>query len=476
MKDVFDDVVLKLFQELSKIPRESEHEKAASDWIKAWSEERGFEVDQDEIYDLIIRKPASPGYEDHPPVIIQAHMDMVCEKNSDSDHNFETDPIELKIDGEWLTSANGTTLGADDGIGVATAMAILDDDTLQHPPLEVIMTSQEETTFAGAETVDLSKCKAKRLINLDHANEKEIIVGSCGGTGAELTLELEREAAVPADMAAFHVKLTGMKGGHSGEDIHRGRGNAISLLFRFLESPGLKLVCASGGTNRLAIPREAEAVVMAKDEAAAREAAEAAKAIFRKEYSSTAPDLDILVEPAEGIELPPVTDAAFARLDAVIRLYPNGIVQMNGDFDGIVESSDNIGILSVDEKGLSLISETRAAYRSTVEDIKKSIEAVAALAGAKVEFFGYYAPWEFTVDSKLGPMAVETYTELFGEGAKMIALHAGLETGFFAERDPELDMISIGPDCQSFHSPDERVRIESVGHTFEMLKALLAKL
>lgn len=475
MKNNFDDPVLKLFSELSQIPRESGNEEAASNWIKGWSEERGFEVDQDEIFDLIVKKPASPGYEDHPAVIIQAHMDMVCEKNADSSHNFETDPIELVVDGEWLT-ANGTTLGADDGIGVATAMAILDDDTLQHPPLEVIFTVQEETTFGGAEAVDLSKCSAGRLINLDHANEKEIIVGSCGGTGAELTMALDREEA-PAGFGAYHVRLTGMKGGHSGEDIHRGRGNAISLLFRFLESPGVKLVCASGGTNRLAIPREAEAVVMAESDAAIEEIAAASKAVFLKEYSSTAPGLDIQIEKMDEAPLAPLTDEAFAKLAAVIRLYPNGIVQMNGDFaDTVVESSDNIGIISVDEKGLSLTSETRAAYSSTVEDIKKSIEAVAAFAGANVEFFGYYAPWEFTTDSKLGPLAVETYTELFGPGAKMIALHAGLETGFFAERNPNYDMISIGPDCESFHSPAERVRIPSVAHTYEMLKALLAKL
>lgn len=475
MKDIFDDPVLKLFRELSQIPRESENEEAASNWIKSWAEERGYEADQDEIFDLIVKKPASPGYEDHPAVMIQAHMDMVCEKNADSNHNFETDPIELVVDGEWLT-ANGTTLGADDGIGVATLMAILDDKTLQHPPIEAIFTSQEETTFAGAETVDLGKCSGTRLINLDHANEKEYIVGSCGGIGAEFTMELAREEKIPADLKAYHIRLTGMMGGHSGEDIHRGRGNAISLLFRLLESPGLALVCASGGTNRLAIPREAEAVVMAESDETIEKIVGEAKATFRKEYSTTAPDLDILIEPAEA-PLAPLTAQALACLTAVVRLYPNGIVQMNGDFkDTVVESSDNVGIISVDEKGLSLISETRAAYTSTVEDIQKSIDALAAFAGAKVEYFTYYAPWEFTTNSKLGPLAVQTYTELYGEGAKMVALHAGLECGFFAERKPGLDMVSIGPDCESFHSPDERVRIPSVAHTYEVLKALLAKL
>ncbi len=472
--NVLDHEVIKLFAELSKIPRESGNEKAVSDWIKGWAEERGLTVRQDEIWNLIIKKPAAKEYEEHPPVLMQAHIDMVCEKDAGSNHDFEKDPIELNFDGEWISSASGTTLGADDGVGVAAAMAILADDALKAPPLEVVFTVQEETTFAGAETVDVSDCRAMQMINLDHANERELIVGSCGGTGAEFTMPLKREPAAPEGWQGFCIQLTGLQGGHSGEDIHRGRGNAISLLLRLLEAPELKVVSISGGTNRLAIPREAEAVVLAESREAAERCAAEAKAVFCKEYSGAAPDLDIIVREAEAA--PPLTEGAFQKLAAAIRLYPNGIAQMNGNLEGLVESSDNIGIISTEGDCLKLTSEVRGAYQSTVDDLVKTIDTLAALLGAEVRYFNAYVPWEFAADSKLRPLAISTYRELYGGEMKQLALHAGLECGFFAEKKPGIDLISIGPDCEFFHSPKERVRAESIEHFYELLKAMLGKL
>ena len=481
--NIMNHKVLKLFSEISKIPRESGNEKAISDWIKAWAEERNQQVTQDEVYDLIIKKPASQGYEDHPAVLMQAHIDMVCEKNSDSTHDFAKDPIELEFDGEWIRSASGTTLGADDGIGVAAALAVLDDDELQHPPLEVVFTVQEETTFAGASGVDISGCEAMRMINLDHADERELIVGSCGGTGVEFTMPIERETGIPAGMKAFRIRLTGLQGGHSGEDIHRGRGNAISLLLRLLEAPELRVVSIHGGTNRLAIPREAEAVVLAESEDAANRCVSDAKAVFRKEYSGAAPDLDITVgevnrgEDGAGDDAEsPLTADSFRKLAAVLRLYPNGIVQMNGNLEGLVESSDNIGIVTAEGDRLTLVSEVRGAYRTTVDDIVKTIEALKDMVGAEVRYFDGYVPWEFAAESELRPLAVNTYKELFGGDMKELALHAGLECGFFADKKPGMDIISIGPDCRSFHSPEERVRAESVVHFYELLIEMLKKL
>ena len=473
MKDIFDHKVIRIFRELSKIPRGSGNEKAVSDWIKSWAEDRGLEVTQDEIWDLIIKKPASPGYEDHPPVLMQAHIDMVCEKNRSSDHDFTKDPIELSFDGEWITSANGTTLGADNGIGVAAAMAILDDD-LSHPPLEVVFTVQEETTFAGAEGVDVSSCKAMRMINLDHADEREVIVGSCGGTGVEFTMPLDRATDVPKGSSAFRVRLTGLKGGHSGEDIHRGRGNAIDLLIRLLECQELKVVSITGGSNRLAIPREAEAVVLSADEASLSKYVSDMKQVFRKELGGAAPDLDIYIEPAEPEA--PLTDESFSKVAAAVRLYPNGIVNMNGSFDGLVESSDNIGIISTDGDVLKMTSEVRGAYQSTVNDISQSIKALAGLLGAEVGFFNAYVPWEFEEGSNLRQLAMSTYNDLFGGDMRPLALHAGLECGFFAEKKPGIDLISIGPDCQYFHSPEERVRAESIEHFYDLLKAMLTQM
>ena len=465
--------VIQLFSQLSRIPRESGNEKAVSDWIKSWAEERGLQVTQDDISNLIICKPASKGYEDHAPVMMQAHIDMVCEKDGHSTHDFATDPIEFALDGEWIISSSGTTLGADDGVGVASALAVLDDDTLAHPPLEVVFTVQEETTFAGAETVDISGLKAMRLINLDHADETELIVGSCGGTGVRMTMPIEREADVPEDASAWRIKLTGLKGGHSGEDIHRGRGNAISLLLRVLEEPGLQTVSITGGTNRLAIPREAEAVVLV-DEAELKTIIDRAKATFVKEYGSAAPDLDIVCEAADAE--PPLTESAFAKIAAAVRLYPNGIVNMNGMLEGLVESSDNIGIIQTERNVLTLTSEVRGAYQSTVDDIVRTIEVLAAILGAKTEYFAAYVPWEPAADSMLREIAVDLHREMFGGEMKLLALHAGLECGFFAEKRPGLDIISIGPDCQYFHSPQERVSVPSIGRFYEFLKELLRRL
>ena len=465
--------VIQLFSQLSRIPRESGNEKAVSDWIKSWAEERGLQVAQDDISDLIICKPASEGYEDHAPVMMQAHIDMVCEKDGHSTHNFATDPIEFAFDGEWIISASGTTLGADNGVGVAAALAVLDDDTLAHPPLEVVFTVQEETTFAGAETVDISDLKATRLINLDHADETELIVGSCGGTGVRLTMPIEREAEVPEGTGAWRIRLTGLRGGHSGEDIHRGRGNAISLLLRVLEEPGLQTVSITGGTNRLAIPREAEAVVLA-NEAELKNSVDHAKATFRKEYGSAAPDLDITYEAADAE--PPLTESTFAKIAAAVRLYPNGIVNMNGMLEGLVESSDNIGIIQTEGDVLTLTSEVRGAYQSTVDDIVRTIEVLAAILGAKTEYFAAYVPWEPVADSKLRELAVNLHNEMFGGEMKLLALHAGLECGFFAEKRPGMDIISIGPNCQYFHSPQERVSVPSIGRFYEFLKELLRRL
>ncbi|MBR0128071.1 MAG: aminoacyl-histidine dipeptidase [Firmicutes bacterium] len=470
----WNNEVLNLFEQLSQIPRESGNEKTVSDWIRDWALERGLEVRQDDIWDLLITKPASKGYEDHPPVLMQAHIDMVCEKDSDSDHDFSKDPIRFKTDGDWIVSASGTTLGADNGVGVAAAMAVLGDKDLPHPPLEVVFTVQEETTFAGAESVDVSSCKAKRMINLDHADERELIVGSCGGTGVIFTMPLEREGNVPEGKQAFLIRVSGLKGGHSGEDIHRGRGNAINLLLRLLENADVSIVSITGGTNRLAIPREAEAVVFASDAKALQETVAEAEAVFRKEYGQ-APDLAITVESAAETGAP-LTEEAFRKIASAVRLYPNGIAQMNGNLEGLVESSDNIGIISTEGDVLTLTSEVRGAYQSTVADITKTIEALAEIMGAEVEYFGGYVPWEFEAESELRNLAVGLYKEMFGGEMKQLALHAGLECGFFAEKIPGLDLISIGPDCQYFHSPQERVSITSIGHFYEFLKALLARL
>ncbi len=517
--------VFRLFSELNKIPRGSGNEKAVSDYIAGWARDLGLDVVQDDIWDLIIFKPAGPGCRDSEPVILQAHMDMVCEKNSGSDHDFLNDPIDMVVEGDWLRSACGTTLGADNGIGVAMAMAVLEDKDLPHPPLEVIFTVQEETTFAGAEGVDVSGLSSRRIINLDHAAEDELIVGSCGGVGVELTMKVgragaagfagsgapeaarESEAGSGAGPVPYRLAITGFLGGHSGEDIHRGRGNAIVLLIRLLEMLDLPVVCINGGTNRLAIPREAEAVVLVdtdiqqtgQDAKAVKngngtdlskvilDRIEEAKVIFTKEYGRTAPDMDIVMEPVEKTGccgddpdccggFVPLDEMSLKKIFALIRLYPNGIVEMSGDFPGVVMSSDNIGIVETTDDTFKLVSEVRGAYSSSVDSIEKSIRSVAELVGAEVNTFAPYVPWEFRAESKLRATAAALYKERTGSEMKQIALHAGLECGAFAEKIPGIDAISIGPDCQSFHSPEERVSISSTERVFDFLKELLKRI
>lgn len=476
MPDFEKERVFYYFNQVSMIPRESGNEKGISDWITAWAKEKALDAIQDEAFNVIIKKAASDGYENAAPVILQAHMDMVCEKMSDSTHNFDSDPIRLKTEGDWLTSACGTSLGADNGIGVACAMAVLEDDSLSHPALEVVFTVEEETTFKGAETVSAEHFTAERMINLDHADDLEIIAGSCGGTGVSFGLPLSWEEAVPDNWEAYKIKLRGMKGGHSGEDIHRGRGNAINLLIRILDDADIRTVSIEGGTNRLAIPREAEAVVLARNAGDLQGKVLSMKRIFRKEYGEAAPDLDIALEKVAPV--PPLKRGEFEKLAAAVKLIPNGIVQMNGELEGVVESSNNIGIIkSIASEGKMVITcEVRGMYQSTIDDIKRKIELLGGLLGAQVGFFTPYTSWEYAKSSQLRQTAVETYKELYGEKMKVLALHAGLECGMFVEKKPGMDVIAIGPTCQFFHSPNERVSISSVRKFYKFLTELLTRL
>lgn len=478
--------ILYYFEKISRIPRESGDEKAVSDWILSWAMEKGLEALQDPVYNLIIKKPASAGYEKAEPVILQAHMDMVCEKNPDSCHDFKKDPILLKKEGDWLMSACGTSLGADNGIGMACGMAILADDSLKHPPLEVIFTVEEETTFRGADGLMSSSFESKRMINLDHAQEDELIAGSCGGTGALFTMPLAWEEEALQGYEAFELKVCGLKGGHSGEDIHRGRGNAIQLLMRVLQkavSIGGKVVSVYGGTNRLAIPREATALVLIKDSDALKRLALEMKAVLKKEFGNSAPGLDVAAKRIEAAQMPesglrPLKNGEIEKMAAVVRLIPDGVITMSGDFPGLVNSSSNLGILrALPESGaLSITCEIRGLYGSMVEDTKDRMKELAAVFGAEIQFFAGYVSWEYRSDSELRKAALHLYEEMFGRKMAVSTVHAGLECGMFVEKEPEMDIISIGPSCQYFHSPMERVSVPSVRLFYGFLTVLLARL
>lgn len=488
------------FSQLAEIPRDSGKEKAVSDFLLNWALERGLDAYQDAVWNLIIKKPGSAGREAEEPVILQAHLDMVCEKDSTSRHNFETDPIPLRMEGDWLTSAAGTTLGSDDGIGVAYIMAVLADETLSHPPIEALLTVQEESTFAGAANVDWSLLLGKRLINLDQSVENEVLCGACGGTGMQMRVPLVQEP-IPEDFQTMRVTISGLEGGHSGEDIHRGRGSAIALLARGLQSckenlhgvqgskadgrSKLRIVEFTGGTSRLAISREAGTVfaIAKTDVEVCEQLWSELEQQWKKEYETTAKRLHVQVQTGtkESNDCKTKKQSCYTaesgeKILAALRLFPDGIQQMNGTFPGTVESSNNLGIVRTEETELIMTAEARGAYASTIEAIRQKVLCLADLLGGTCEFFAAYVPWEYRSDSPLRRLAMDTYREAFRTELKPVVVHAGIECGFFLQAKPDLDAISIGPTAQYFHSPKERLQVSSTLREWMFLKELLERM
>lgn len=472
-----EDKALYYFEELSQIPRESAHEEEIAEFLMGFAADRGLEAEQDSVNNVMIRKPGSKGREADEPVILQAHMDMVCEKVPESSHDFRKDPIELIADGDMLR-ANGTTLGADDGIGVALAMAALDDDTYSHPPLEVLITVEEETTFKGAANADPKYFRSRRIINLDHAVEHQVLCGSCGGEACHVRIPVET-APAPAGLKAFRLEISGMNGGHSGEDIHRGYGSAIQLLTRMLrcffdELENIHLADIKGGTNRLAISRDAGAVILVAPEEEARlgELFDSLSALFRKEYAVTGKDMVITCDSTDAWD-EMLTDGSARNIIRLMSIAPDGIQKMNGAIPGIVESSLNIGEIRLIDGEFEFVTEIRGAFRSTVEDILEKLKTCASLFGGRTETHDKYSAWSYDPDSALRAKATEVYRDLFGEELEEIAVHAGIEIGLFMDTFGDLDAISLGPDCWSFHSPDEHMSISSARRDWKFLKALL---
>lgn len=463
---------IEIFEQIDQIPRESFKEEAVSCFIKEWAENLGLEVVQDENWNLLIRKPGTPGYEECGAVIIQAHTDMVCEKEPDSTHNFDTDPIVLKADGDWVVSAVGTSIGADNAIGVATAMRILEDETLEHPPLEVVFTVREEVDFYGAESFDKSLLSGRMFINLDFEVDTELIAGSCGGFGAYFRIPVKRASA--KNLVPYRINLGGLLGGHSGEDIHRGRGNAIVMLARMLNGTDYSLASMDGGTNRLAISRDVSAVIYAAENESFEELKEAFNEL-KKEIGKPADGAALTIEP-EDEAIKPMDAASANKVLTALLLYPNGPIELSGDFPGSIESSNNIGIIETSEEMVVITSEARGQHKSSFEYTGEKIMMLASLLGAEAEFFTRYEPWEYVADSKLRETATATYKEMFGDELEVLVLHAGLECSNFTSAIDGLDVIAIGPNCENLHSPTERVSIKSVEKHYRYITALLKNL
>lgn len=467
------------FEQICAIPHPSKHEAALSAHIQAWAKEKGLAVTEDKVGNLIIRKPATAGMEDRKTVVIQAHIDMVPQKNNDKVHDFEKDPIEPWIDGEWV-KAKGTTLGADNGIGMASALAILGSDDIPHGPLEVLLTIDEEAGMTGAFGLEAGMLEADILINTDSEQEGEIYMGCAGGVDAEITLPMAWEA--PAEgYQGFELNLSGLKGGHSGVNIHLGRGNANKLLGRFLfenaEALQLELAAFSGGSLRNAIPREAGVTIMVPEEHVAALHTQVAEfeALIREELAVADPDGTLTLK-AVSTPTKVMSEQSQNTLIDLLHACPNGVMRMSDEVEGVTETSLNVGVISTDEQEVKILCLIRSLIDSGRTQVEGMLIALANLAGAEIELSGAYPGWKPDNSSPVMAIVRETYQDIYHKEPVIMVIHAGLECGLFKKPYPEMDMVSIGPTIRFPHSPDEMVNIETVGQYWQLLLAVLERI
>lgn len=477
-EDLKPQGVFHYFAEICKVPRPSKKEEKIIAYLQAFGKKHNLETLTDEVGNVLIKKPATPGMENRKTIVLQSHVDMVCEKNNDVQHDFLNDPIETEIDGEWL-KAKGTTLGADNGIGVATELAILADDTIAHGPLECLFTIDEETGLTGAFALKEGFMNGDILLNLDSEDEGELFIGCAGGidTVAQFVYQ---EVDVPAGYFCCKVQVKGLKGGHSGGDIHLGRGNANKILNRFLSQTLKKydmyLCEIDGGNLRNAIAREAHAVIALPeaDKHAVRADLNIFAAEVQAEYNVTDPDLQLLME-SEAPRAKAIDKDTTKRLLQAIYAVPHGVYAMSQDIPGLVETSTNMASVKMKPGNIIRIETSqRSSTASSKRDMNTMVRTVFEMAGAEVSSGEGYPGWKPNPHSEILEIATASYKRLFGVDAKVKAIHAGLECGLFLDKYPTLDMISFGPTLQGVHSPDERMLIPTVqkfwDHLLDILK------
>jgi len=469
------------FDAILEIPRGSKNEAKIRDYVVGVADRLGLSHEIDAVGNLVVRKAGSAGHEKSPATVLQGHLDMVNEKNSDVTHDFDVDPLVPRRDGEWLT-ATGTTLGADNGIGLAAMLALMEATDVAHGPLEFLYTIDEETGLTGASALEGSLLQGRRLLNLDSEEEGVLTIGCAGGADTLLHLPLRTTAPV-AGAAALRVRLFGLKGGHSGVDIHRQRGNATKLLARalhaaLLEAPVL-LSDLEGGTKHNSVPREAWATVVqagsAEDlERSRSRLAEELEAI-RHEFRRADPDIRFELTrtdaPASAWDA-----ATTARVLTLIEALPHGVMAMSQDIAGLVETSTNVAVVAPAGGKLKIWMSSRSSSATALEALRRRIRAAGALAGAEIEEEPGYPGWQPNVDSRLLGIVKARHEVLFGKLPEVGAVHAGLECGIIGEKCPGMDMISFGPQIEFPHSPDERVKVDTVGRCYELLKATLEEL
>lgn len=476
--------VFEQFAKINEIPRPSKHEEKMIEYLKEFGKSHHLETLVDEVGNVLIRKPATPGYENRETVILQSHMDMVCEKLVDLDFNFHTDAIQTYVDGDWL-KAKGTTLGADDGIGDAIQLAILDSDDIEHGPIECLFTRDEETGLTGAHGLQAGFMTGKLLINLDSEDEGQIFVSCAGGQTTTATFHFEREEA-ESDLFFLKASLKGLNGGHSGDDINKKRANAIKILARFLfiqqeKIAGLRLASFNSGKLHNAIPRDGQVVFAVPAEL--KEQVKADWNIFAAEVADefhvTEQAMDFSLESTDAVKVMPKTVGQ--NVIRAIQAVHNGPLTNCQDeaIAWMVETSSNIASVQTTDNTVVAVASQRSNVMSNLDNMTNTVKAVFLLAGAEIAVDDKYPAWKMRADSELTRIAVEAYKKLFGKEPKVLGIHAGLECGLFSERYPDLDMVSFGPTLRGVHSPDEKLLIPTVqmvwDHLLEILKNVPAK-
>ena len=473
---VYTQKILDAFAQISQVPRPSKKEEKIVAWLMNWADENSLKARTDEALNVLIEVPASNGYENSQTLVLQGHMDMVCEKTKGFSHDFDNDPIELIFtDDGWLT-ANQTTLGADNGIAIAMAMVAATDDKVGHPPLELLFTTDEETGLTGATSLQPGFIKGKQLLNIDSEDEGVFTVGCAGGEDARLLLPFAVDESLP-DHSAFRLVGGGMAGGHSGIDIIEGRANALKLLFRGIHvistKTDVRISSVTGGTARNAIPRDAEAILLIPSADA-----ETAKAIvfelekkLKAEYAKTDPNISLLLVAENDDYLASSADTTRLAIDTVFA-YPHGVAEMSRDIDGLVETSNNMAKINVEDGKLIILSNQRSSNMDSLALLVDRIMSVARLAGAEGERNGGYPSWQPNMNSELLARCLDVYEKRFGKKPVVEAIHAGLECGIIGAKYDGMDMISFGPTIKSPHSPEEKIEIESIGQVWDFMVAL----
>ncbi|WP_343661412.1 aminoacyl-histidine dipeptidase [Chryseobacterium sp.] len=475
LSNIEPQIIWKNFSKLNAVPRPSKKEEKVIAFIKEFGEKLGLETTVDEVGNVIIKKPATAGMENRKSVVLQSHLDMVCQKNNDVNFDFETEGIKMEIDGDWV-KAKGTTLGADNGLGVATIMSVLESSDIPHPALEALFTIDEETGMTGALGLKPGQLTGQILLNLDTEEDDEIDIGCAGGVDVTITQTYAAEAS-KGQIARIEVK--GLQGGHSGMDIHKGFGNANIILGRLLytglENQNIELISIDSGGLRNAIPREGVAVISVRNAQEFIENATALKKDILEEFASVEPGIQINIENSTSSDKA-ISEEDSKKVILTLKALHNGVYRMSPDVKDLVEASNNVARVELKGGELKILNLTRSSVDSSKYSVAEQLKSVAELAGMNVEFSGSYPGWKPKPGSEIVQLMEKLYTEKFSEKPHVVACHAGLECGIIGANYPEMEMVSFGPTIRGAHSPDERANIPSAQKFWSFLKDILANI